>query len=63
MPSLRVVAFPSDDLCFRPFVLLTGTAVVLILLVAGSVALLSAIGSNELPSTLTGGVAHGSKRD
>ena len=49
-------------LSFRPFVLLTGTAIGLIFLVAGSVALLSAAGSSPLPSTLTGGVA-GSKRD
>lgn len=47
----------------RPFVLLTGTVVLLILLVGGSVALLTTIGANDLPSTLTGGVAGGSKRD
>ena len=49
--------------CFalhRPFVLLVGTAVTLLLLVGGSVALLSAIGDQNLPSTLTGGVAHSS---
>ncbi|KAI0088152.1 hypothetical protein BDY19DRAFT_994554 [Irpex rosettiformis] len=45
-----------------PFVLLTGTTIGLILLVAGSVALLGAIGSTPLPSTLTGGVAS-SKRE
>lgn len=47
----------------RPFVLLAGTVVALILLVGGSVALLSAIGSEELPSTLSGGVAGGLKRE
>ncbi|CCL99659.1 uncharacterized protein FIBRA_01679 [Fibroporia radiculosa] len=46
-----------------PFVLLTGTVVALILLVGGSVALLSAIGDQELPSTLTGGVVSTSRKD
>ncbi|KAI0339977.1 hypothetical protein BDW22DRAFT_1335508 [Trametopsis cervina] len=46
-----------------PFVLLAGTTIALILLVGGSVALLSAVGSTALPSTLTGGVAGGSKRE
>ncbi|KAI0688199.1 hypothetical protein BC835DRAFT_1308903 [Cytidiella melzeri] len=45
-----------------PFVLLGGTTVVLILLVGGSIALLSAVGSAALPSTLTGGVV-GTKRE
>jgi hypothetical protein len=44
-------------------VLLGGTVIVLILLVAGSVALLSGVGSQELPSTLTGAVAGGLKRE
>ncbi|TFY54291.1 hypothetical protein EVJ58_g8952 [Rhodofomes roseus] len=39
-----------------PFVLLSGTVIALILLVGGSIALLTAIGEQELPSTLTGGV-------
>ena len=43
--------------------LLGVTVVALILLVAGSVGLLTAVGSQELPSTLTGGVAGGSKRE
>ena len=47
----------------RPFVLLTGTVIALILLVGGSVALLTSIGAQELPSTLTGGVAGGLKRE
>jgi len=46
-----------------PFVLLGGTTIVLILLIAGSIALLSAVGSTTLPSTLTGGVAGGAKRE
>lgn len=41
----------------RPFVLLSGTVIALILLVGASVALLTGIGEQELPSTLTGGVA------
>lgn len=46
------------------FTLLAGTVIALILLIGGSVALLAGIGGEELPSTLTGGVAPGaSKRD
>ncbi|KAI0759839.1 hypothetical protein BD413DRAFT_595037 [Trametes elegans] len=40
-----------------PFVLLAGTAITLLLLVGGSVGLLTAVGDQKLPSTLTGGVA------
>ncbi|KAM5533199.1 hypothetical protein V8D89_013155 [Ganoderma adspersum] len=40
-----------------PFVLLAGTTLTLFLLVGGSIALLSAVGGETLPSTLTGGVA------
>ena len=43
----------------RPFVLLAGTTVTLLLLVGGSIALLTAVGEQKLPSTLTGGVASG----
>ena len=39
-------------LCFRPFTLLAGTAIVLILVALWSISLLSNIGSDELPSTL-----------
>ncbi|EKM54738.1 uncharacterized protein PHACADRAFT_258774 [Phanerochaete carnosa HHB-10118-sp] len=46
-----------------PFVLLGGTVIALILLVGGSIGLLTAVGSQELPSTLTGAVAGGHKRD
>jgi len=46
-----------------PFVLLTGTVIALILLVGGSVALLSGVGDHELPSTLTGGVVPTSRKD
>ncbi|OCH87859.1 hypothetical protein OBBRIDRAFT_795766 [Obba rivulosa] len=46
-----------------PFVLLAGTTVGLILLIGGSVALLSAMGGQELPSTLTGGVVPTTRRD
>ncbi|TFK53573.1 hypothetical protein OE88DRAFT_1717789 [Heliocybe sulcata] len=46
-----------------PFVLLTGTVITLILLIAGSVGLLFGIDADKLPSTLTGAVAPGLKRD
>jgi hypothetical protein len=54
------------DACERkdisgPFVLLAGTTVALILLIAGSISLLGAIGSERLPSTLTGGAVSGKK--
>ncbi|KAI0645846.1 hypothetical protein C8Q79DRAFT_910847 [Trametes meyenii] len=40
-----------------PFVLIAGTVVTLLLLVGGSVGLLTAVGEQKLPSTLTGGVS------
>ncbi|KAI0633576.1 hypothetical protein C8Q77DRAFT_1057895 [Trametes polyzona] len=43
-----------------PFVLLAGTTITLLLLVGGSIALLTAVGDQKLPSTLTGGVASNS---
>jgi hypothetical protein len=46
-----------------PFVLITGTVVTLILLMGGSVSLLYAIGGQELPSILTGGVTGGIRRE
>ncbi|EIN11523.1 hypothetical protein PUNSTDRAFT_118875 [Punctularia strigosozonata HHB-11173 SS5] len=45
-----------------PFALIAGTTIALLLMIIGSVSLLSSIGGQELPGTLTGGVA-GSKRD
>lgn len=42
----------------RPFVLLTGTVIVLILVVFGSVSLLYTIGDQALPSVLMGGVVN-----
>ena len=39
---------------FRPFVLITGTVIGLLLLIGGSIALLYSIGGHELPSTLLG---------
>ena len=45
----------------RPFVLLAGTTVTLLLLVLGSVGLLSGVGGEKLPSTLTGGVGHSAR--
>ncbi|EJF55817.1 hypothetical protein DICSQDRAFT_113841 [Dichomitus squalens LYAD-421 SS1] len=44
-----------------PFVLLAGTTITLLLLIGGSVALLSGVGEQQLPSTLTGGVAQHSR--
>ncbi|TBU31639.1 hypothetical protein BD311DRAFT_752166 [Dichomitus squalens] len=44
-----------------PFVLLTGTTITLLLLIGGSVALLTGVGDQQLPSTLTGGVAQHSR--
>lgn len=44
---LSTIQHPS-----RPFVLLTGTAIVMILLAFGSISLLSSVGDHELPSTL-----------
>ncbi|KAI0823440.1 hypothetical protein BC628DRAFT_1340224 [Trametes gibbosa] len=43
-----------------PFVLLAGTTITLLLLVGGSIALLTAVGDQKLPSTLTGGTASNS---
>jgi hypothetical protein len=45
-----------------PFVLITGTVIGLILLIGGSISLLSSVGNQELPSTLLGGAVP-SKRD
>ncbi|KAL0956888.1 hypothetical protein HGRIS_002996 [Hohenbuehelia grisea] len=45
-----------------PFVLLAGTVVGIILLIAGSIGLLYGVGSQELPSTLMGGAVN-AKRD
>lgn len=53
----------ATGFCRRPFVLLAGTTIVLLLLVVGSIALLYAVGSTALPSTLTGAVAGGAKRE
>lgn len=47
----------------RPFVLITGTVIGLILLIFGSVALLYGIGEHELPSTLLAGAAPGAKKE
>ena len=44
-------------MCFgvvRPFVLIAGTVITLVLIVAGSIALLSGVGNQPLPSVLTG---------
>lgn len=47
----------------RPFVLITGTAITLILLIGGSVSLLYAVSAHELPSILTGGVSGGLRKE
>ncbi|KAJ7623534.1 hypothetical protein FB45DRAFT_925936 [Roridomyces roridus] len=44
-----------------PFVLFTGTTIVLLLVIAGSIALLSSVGNVELPSVLLGGAVNGKK--
>ena len=41
-----------DSFTLRPFVLLAGTAVVIILLIVGSISLLYTVGEQPLPSTL-----------
>ncbi|KZT10884.1 uncharacterized protein LAESUDRAFT_672451 [Laetiporus sulphureus 93-53] len=46
-----------------PFTLIAGTVVALILLVGGSIALLSTIGDQELPNTLTGGIVPTTRKD
>jgi len=45
-----LIHFPF--LTLRPFVLLTGTAVVILLLIVGSISLLYTVGDQPLPSTL-----------
>lgn len=47
----------------RPFVLLAGTTVGLLIVIIGSVGLLYKVGETALPSTLSGGVGGGLKRD
>jgi hypothetical protein len=54
------------DACERkdisgPFVLLAGSTIALILLIAGSISLLAGISSEKLPSTLTGGAVNGKR--
>ncbi|KAJ7075831.1 hypothetical protein C8R43DRAFT_1054067 [Mycena crocata] len=44
-----------------PFVLLTGTTIVLLLVIAGSVSLLYTVGNIELPSVLMGGAVNAKK--
>ncbi|KAF7357855.1 hypothetical protein MVEN_00831700 [Mycena venus] len=44
-----------------PFVLLAGTTIVLLLVIAGSVSLLYTVGTGELPSVLMGGAVHAKK--
>jgi len=39
----------------RPFVLLAGSSIALVLFIAGSISLLAGVGDEKLPSTLTGG--------
>ncbi|KAJ7139058.1 hypothetical protein C8R44DRAFT_605015 [Mycena epipterygia] len=44
-----------------PFVLLAGTTIVLLLVIAGSISLLYTVGNIELPSVLMGGAVHAKK--
>ncbi|KAG0701277.1 hypothetical protein DFH29DRAFT_1000344 [Suillus ampliporus] len=58
----------AGEMCQRKdisstFVLIAGTVITLILLMGGSVSLLYSIGSDELPSILTGGVASGLRKE
>lgn len=46
-----------------PFVLLSGIVITLLLLMGGSVSLLYAIGGQELPSILTGGIAGAARKE
>ena len=47
----------------RPFVLLAGTTIGLLIVIFGSIGLLYTVGETALPSTLTGNVGGGLKRD
>jgi len=47
----------------RPFVLLAGTTIGLLIVIFGSIGLLYKVGDAALPSTLTGNVGGGLKRD
>jgi hypothetical protein len=64
MPILGCLNKSADEMTriIRPFVLLAGTVIALLIFIGGSVSLLYTIGNQELPNVLTGGVA-GSKRD
>lgn len=53
----------SIDQVHRPFMLIAFSSLFLIVLVVGSIALLSSIGNTKLPSTLTLAVGGQSKRD
>jgi hypothetical protein len=50
--SAPIVIDSFPNFTSRPFVLLTGTAVVIILLIVGSISLLYTVGDQPLPSTL-----------
>jgi hypothetical protein len=52
-PWLAVRLTDSCPGGFRPFVLIAGTVITLILIVVGSIALLSGVGNQPLPSVLT----------
>jgi len=47
----------------RPFVLLAGTTIGLLIVIFGSIGLLYAVGETALPSTLMGNVGGGLKRE
>ena len=55
-----ITAFPA--IC-RPFVLLAGTSIALLIIIATSVGLLYKVGESALPSTLTANASGGSKGD
>ena len=64
LPVMPLAAFGNitDRGQSRPFVLITGTVIGLILLIGGSVSLLYTIGGQELPSVLMGSAVVG-RRD
>ena len=62
--SLRSLSIGVLNECFcRPFTLIAGTAIGLILLIGAAVSLLSSAGNQELPSVLLAGVSAGERRD
>lgn len=51
--ALLVIWYSADPLISSPFVILIFSTVMLVILVVGSIALLTTVGETKLPSTLT----------